>query len=322
MATGARGRSSSPASSSRSSTCSRSATGSAATSATSSSTARRSSTRRSSRRRCSPRRRSTARSTTRRNIFWKLRYQKVYDAVLATPLGPKDVAVGETVVRALPRPASTRSASSPSIARARAGRVVVGAPRAAGDACFIGFAFAGAGIAAVTLHAAAGRTSTSSTWRSLPMFLFSATFFPLSTYPDWLEWVIQGTPLYHGVDCCGAHDRRRSEQLVNVAYLASRLVGMDREPRVEKLLLSEVLTSGARRLRAGCGRSRRCGASNAAGIRETERSGNIDDESRLPRLRLSRLAAEPDAVTAASPRVRSARIAGGTVVPIRLTPPK
>ena len=30
------------------------------------------------------------------NIFWKLRYQKLYDAVLATPLGPKDIAVGET----------------------------------------------------------------------------------------------------------------------------------------------------------------------------------------------------------------------------------
>jgi lipooligosaccharide transport system permease protein len=30
------------------------------------------------------------------NIFWKLRYQKVYDAVLATPLGPKDIASGET----------------------------------------------------------------------------------------------------------------------------------------------------------------------------------------------------------------------------------
>jgi lipooligosaccharide transport system permease protein len=30
------------------------------------------------------------------NVFWKLRYAKVYDAVLATPLGPTDVALGET----------------------------------------------------------------------------------------------------------------------------------------------------------------------------------------------------------------------------------
>ena len=31
------------------------------------------------------------------NIFWKLRYQKLYDSVLSTPLGPKDIAAGETV---------------------------------------------------------------------------------------------------------------------------------------------------------------------------------------------------------------------------------
>jgi lipooligosaccharide transport system permease protein len=32
-----------------------------------------------------------------------------------------------------------------------------------------------------------------------PMFLFSATFFPLSTYPEALQWVVRCTPLYHGV---------------------------------------------------------------------------------------------------------------------------
>src|SRR6185437_7588326 len=31
------------------------------------------------------------------NVFWKLRYMKIYDSVLATPLGPGDVAFGETV---------------------------------------------------------------------------------------------------------------------------------------------------------------------------------------------------------------------------------
>jgi lipooligosaccharide transport system permease protein len=31
------------------------------------------------------------------------------------------------------------------------------------------------------------------------MFLFSATFYPLSTYPEHLQWVVQITPLYHGV---------------------------------------------------------------------------------------------------------------------------
>ena len=32
----------------------------------------------------------------------------------------------------------------------------------------------------------------------LPMFLFSATFYPLSSYGDW-AWIVQLSPLYHGV---------------------------------------------------------------------------------------------------------------------------
>jgi lipooligosaccharide transport system permease protein len=32
----------------------------------------------------------------------------------------------------------------------------------------------------------------------LPMFLFSATFYPVSSYGDW-GWVVQLSPLYHGV---------------------------------------------------------------------------------------------------------------------------
>jgi lipooligosaccharide transport system permease protein len=33
----------------------------------------------------------------------------------------------------------------------------------------------------------------------LPMFLFSATFFPLSTYPAAVRWLVEITPLYQGV---------------------------------------------------------------------------------------------------------------------------
>src|SRR5699024_8486287 len=29
------------------------------------------------------------------NVFFKLKYAKIYDAMLATPLGPRDIAVGE-----------------------------------------------------------------------------------------------------------------------------------------------------------------------------------------------------------------------------------
>jgi lipooligosaccharide transport system permease protein len=34
----------------------------------------------------------------------------------------------------------------------------------------------------------------------LPMFLFSATFYPLSVYPGPIQWLIQAMPLWHGVE--------------------------------------------------------------------------------------------------------------------------
>ncbi|MDQ1577906.1 MAG: lipooligosaccharide transport system permease protein, partial [Microbacteriaceae bacterium] len=33
-----------------------------------------------------------------------------------------------------------------------------------------------------------------------PMFLFSATFYPLSVYPEPIQWIIQALPLWHGVE--------------------------------------------------------------------------------------------------------------------------
>jgi lipooligosaccharide transport system permease protein len=34
----------------------------------------------------------------------------------------------------------------------------------------------------------------------LPMFLFSATFYPLSVYLQHIQWLIQAMPLWHGVE--------------------------------------------------------------------------------------------------------------------------
>ena len=64
----------------------------------------------------------------------------------------------------------------------------------------IGFAFAAVGHGRARRSCAAGRTSSSSSWRSCRMFLFSTTFFPLSVYPRPLQIVVQFTPLYHGIE--------------------------------------------------------------------------------------------------------------------------
>ena len=65
-------------------------------------------------------------------------------------------------------------------------------------AVLIGFAFARCGHGGDDVHAqlAGLRVRPLAT---LPMFLFSATFYPLSTYPPSLQWVVQVTPLYHAV---------------------------------------------------------------------------------------------------------------------------
>ena len=34
----------------------------------------------------------------------------------------------------------------------------------------------------------------------VPMFLFSATFYPLSIYPLPVQWIVQAFPLWHGVE--------------------------------------------------------------------------------------------------------------------------
>jgi lipooligosaccharide transport system permease protein len=33
---------------------------------------------------------------------------------------------------------------------------------------------------------------------TMPLFLFSATFYPISSYGSW-SWVVQLSPLYHGI---------------------------------------------------------------------------------------------------------------------------
>lgn len=172
------------------------------------------------------------------NVFWKLRYGKVYDAMLSTPVGPKDVAVGETmwaVVRAMLYSAAFLIViTALGLVDSWWGVLVL-------PACFvIGFGFAGAGIAAVTWMR---------NWKDfdiiqlimLPMFMFSATFYPISVYPEVLEWMVRVLPLYHGIDLVRSLTTGTvgAFQLVNVAYLLIMgLIGMAiASRRIDGLLL-------------------------------------------------------------------------------------
>ena len=172
------------------------------------------------------------------NVFWKLRYGKVYESILSTPVSPKDVAVGETmwaVVRALIY-SSAYLLVITALGLVNSWWGVLALP-----ACFvIGFGFAGAGIAAVTWMRS---------WQDfelvqlvmLPMFLFSATFYPIAVYPEALEWLVRCLPLYHGIDLVRSLTTGTVSwfQLVNVAYLLTMgLIGMRiASRRIDGLLL-------------------------------------------------------------------------------------
>ncbi len=130
------------------------------------------------------------------NIFFRMKYAKLYDSMLATPLRPWDVATGE-VTWALLRGACYSAMFIVVM-------LVMGlieswwAVLALPVAVLIGFAFAGAGMALTTFMRS---------WQDfefvqliiMPMFLFSATFFPIETYPESIRWLVELTPLYQGV---------------------------------------------------------------------------------------------------------------------------
>ena len=114
------------------------------------------------------------------NLFFKLRYQHVYDAVLSTPLGPGDIALGE-VTWALIR----GTIYSACFLVVMTGLRLVASPwalLALPAAMLIGFAFAATGCAVTTFL---------KKWQDFdllllvltPLFLFSATFFPITVYP-------------------------------------------------------------------------------------------------------------------------------------------
>ncbi|MEV6281896.1 ABC transporter permease [Kribbella sp. NPDC051770] len=130
------------------------------------------------------------------NIFFRMKYARLYDSMLATPLRPWDVATGE-VTWALLRGACYSAAFIVVM-------LIMGlveswwALLALPASVLIGYAFAGAGMAMTTFMRS---------WQdfefvqlaTMPMFLFSATFYPIETYPGAIRWLVEITPLYQGV---------------------------------------------------------------------------------------------------------------------------
>nr|NLI51675.1 ABC transporter permease [Propionibacterium sp.] len=131
------------------------------------------------------------------NVFFKLRFGKLYEAMLATSLGPMDVALGE-IFMALFR----GFLYGIGFLGVLAGMGLVTSWWALAMlpvALLIALGFASLGMA-VTSFMKGFQQLDLVPLALLPMFLFSATLYPITVYPGWIQAVIMALPLWHGVE--------------------------------------------------------------------------------------------------------------------------
>lgn len=130
------------------------------------------------------------------NFFYKLHYLKLFDAMLSTPLTLGNIVLGEVTWSVL---RSTVYAAGFLALAAALG--LIASPLAIliiPVAAMIGFSISALGVFSTTFI----RTWHDFDYLSLAiqlLFLCSGTFFPISVYPTWAQFLVHLTPLYHGV---------------------------------------------------------------------------------------------------------------------------
>jgi len=131
------------------------------------------------------------------NVFFKLNYGKLYEGQLATSLGPLDVALGE-ILYALLR-GLVYATGFMIIMQIVGLNLAPTAILALPAVVLIAFGFASLGMAVTSYM----KTFQHMDWINmvlLPMFLFSATFYPITVYPEAVQAIVMALPLWHGVE--------------------------------------------------------------------------------------------------------------------------
>jgi lipooligosaccharide transport system permease protein len=140
---------------------------------------------------------SGALSETTFNFFFKMKYSKTFDAILATPVKPFEIALGElswAMVR------SSVYTGAFLVVMVALGLTSPGWALAAFPATLlVGLAFGGIGMAISTLMRGWQDFDLLTTGQ-FALFLFSGTFSPVQDYPVAMEVLVWLTPLYHAVE--------------------------------------------------------------------------------------------------------------------------
>jgi lipooligosaccharide transport system permease protein len=131
------------------------------------------------------------------NFFGKMKFMKLYDGMLATPVRPIEIALGE-LAWAMIR--GNIYAAAFLVVMVAMGLTTPGlAVGAFAAAILVGFAFGGVGMALSTYMRSWQDFDLMSS-AQFALFLFSGTFVPAQDYPAVLRWVVEVTPLYRSVD--------------------------------------------------------------------------------------------------------------------------
>ena len=131
------------------------------------------------------------------NVFFKLKHDRIYHGMLATSLGPMDVALGEigwALLRGFSYAVGFMALVTPlGLIPSAWGILAIPA------AVLIAFGFASFGMA-VTSYMKSFQQLEMVNIVLLPMFLFSGSFYPLDVFPEWLQTIIRLFPLAHAID--------------------------------------------------------------------------------------------------------------------------
>jgi lipooligosaccharide transport system permease protein len=136
-------------------------------------------------------------SETTFNFFAKMKYIKLYDGILATPVRPFEIALGE-LAWAMIRGnvyAAAFLALMVLMELTSVGRALAAFPATV----LVGFAFGAVGMALSTFMRSWQDFDLMAS-AQFTLFLFSGTFVPAQAYPAWLRWLVEVTPLYRSVD--------------------------------------------------------------------------------------------------------------------------
>jgi len=129
-------------------------------------------------------------------IFMRIKLDRIYDAIVPTPLSISDIAIGEVASAVL---SGVFASIGFVVVMLVLGLVVSpGILLAIPGSLLVGYAF-GAGGLAVTTYMRDFSDSQLIQLVMLPMFLFATTFYPLSVYPSWARPLIQLLPLYQSI---------------------------------------------------------------------------------------------------------------------------